>query len=225
MYHRCAPDGEERLARFRVEPAAFEEQLRHLHEEGYRTATFAEWRAARFVKQPLPGRRVMLTFDDGFDDFAEYAWPLLKRYGFGATVFLVSEKIGRTSDWDTEYGDTAPLMNWERILRLQKEGVEFGSHTATHPHLPALAPAEAASELMRSRLVLEERLGRPVRSLAYPFGLHEPWVMHLAGACGYLDAVSTRAGRSTLGDHDLSLARVEVDGRNGLDAFIRNLGD
>jgi peptidoglycan/xylan/chitin deacetylase (PgdA/CDA1 family)/2-polyprenyl-3-methyl-5-hydroxy-6-metoxy-1,4-benzoquinol methylase len=223
MYHRCAPDGGERLARYRVRPEAFEEQLRYLRDNDYRTTTFAEWRAARAAKRPLRGRRVILTFDDGFADFAEFAWPLLRRYGFGATVFLVAGRIGGTSDWDSAYGDTAALMDWNQILDLQAQGVEFGSHTINHQHLPALSPGEAATELLQARLRLEQRLGRPVRSLAYPFGQYEPWLLHLAGTCGYLDAVTTRSMLSTLEDTDLALPRVEVDGRAGIDDFVRSL--
>ena len=223
MYHRCAPGGNERLARYRIQPDAFEQQLRYLRYNDYRTATFAEWRAARAAKRPLRGRRVILTFDDGFADFAEFAWPLLKKYGFGATVFLVTGRIGETSDWDAAYGDTAPLMDWNQILDLQANGIEFGSHTVNHRHLPALSPAEAATELLQSRLNLEQRLERPVRSLAYPFGQYEPWLMHLAGACGYLDAVTTRSMLSTIEDPDLGLARVEVDGWAGISGFISAL--
>ncbi len=140
-------------------------------------------------------------------------------------MFLVAGRIGGTSDWDSAYGDTAALMDWNQILKLQAQGIEFGSHTINHRHLPALSPAEAATELLQSRLTLEQRLERPVRSLAYPFGQYEPWLQHLVGACGYLDAVTTRSMLSTLEDTDLALARVEVDGRAGIDDFVRSLRD
>src|SRR5205085_263883 len=121
-------------------------------------------------RTPLPGHRVMITFDDGYADFVDHAAPLLRRHGFTAMVFLVSDRIGSTNEWDTVYGETLPLLDWEVVRSLQAEGIDFGSHTATHPKLTGLSPAQVVRELARSRATLEQRLERRVTAVAYPHG-------------------------------------------------------
>ena len=105
MYHRIAAEGAEATGRYRISPKDFEEHLRYLRDAGYRSAGLEEWGAACRARRPLPGRRVLLTFDDGFRDFLTDAWPLLARYGFGATVFLVADLVGGANRWDAAYGE------------------------------------------------------------------------------------------------------------------------
>ena len=82
MYHRVAPDGAENMSRYRISPAAFEEQLKYLKDSGYYSAGINDWLNAMNRQQPLPGLAIVFTFDDAYQDFYEYAWPLLKKYGF-----------------------------------------------------------------------------------------------------------------------------------------------
>src|SRR5438477_279294 len=98
-----------------------------------RGARRCPWR--RWLPTALPGRAVLITFDDGYQDFADEAFPLLERHGFPATVFVVTDAAERTSRWDAAYGQAAPLMGWDEIRELSRRGVEFGSHTQTHPAL------------------------------------------------------------------------------------------
>jgi peptidoglycan/xylan/chitin deacetylase (PgdA/CDA1 family)/GT2 family glycosyltransferase/predicted TPR repeat methyltransferase len=224
MYHSVAPGGAPDFARYRVTPAAFEEQLRYLHEAGFRSVTLDEWRAAREKWAPLPMRAVMLTFDDGFRDFAEHAWPLLRRYGFGALVFLVTDHVGRTNAWDAAYGDPAPLLDWETVRRLRADGVEFGAHTATHRFLTACTPAEVVDEAARARATLCRELGEPPTAFAYPHGAEDPAVQHLVGATGYVYGLSCRPGRSRMTDPLLALSRIEVRGTDTLPEFIAKIG-
>ena len=224
MYHEIAPRGTGALSRYRIEPKAFEEQIRYLHEAGFKSATLEEWQDAMRRYTPLPGRRVLLTFDDGYRDFAKAAWPVLKRYGFGAMVFLVSDRIGERSDWNAPYGETSPLMTWDEIRRLQAEGVQFGSHAATHRRLEALSPADVVREAAHSRAVLSRGLGAPVTAFAYPYGSESASVQHLIGACGYTYGLSCRSGRSDFIEPLLSLPRLEVEGDKTITDFIRMLG-
>jgi peptidoglycan/xylan/chitin deacetylase (PgdA/CDA1 family) len=212
MYHRIADEGPSALRRYRLSPAAFEEQLHWLREEGYRGVTLGEWRVACERRRPLPGRRVMLTFDDGYRDFAEQAWPLLERHGFPATVFVVTEAVGKTSAWDAARGDTAPLMDWDEIRALRSAGVEFGSHSCTHAALCGLPNDELVRELVRSRAVLEEQLGEPVSAIAYPYGDLDGAVAHLAGACGYSFGLTCDPRHAQLTERPLLLPRLEVRG-------------
>ena len=79
--------------------------------------------AAVVAHRPLPGRAVLITFDDGYLDFLTYAWPLLKSYGFSATVFLVTDEVGRSNSWDRVYGEEVPLLGWKEIRQPQDVGL------------------------------------------------------------------------------------------------------
>lgn len=224
LYHRVAPEGSPGTERYRVTPEAFEEQLRYLKDAGFRSVNLDEWAGAMAARRPLPGRAVAFTFDDGYRDFLTWAWPALSRHGFTATVFLVAERVGGTNLWDASYGEELPLLDWEEIRRLRDEGVAFGSHGCTHRALPSLPNAEAARVLARSRRVLEEGLERPVTAIAYPWGLSDGAVRHFAGACGYGVGLDSKGGRCRLHGDPLNLPRIEVEGSDGLEAFVAKLG-
>jgi peptidoglycan/xylan/chitin deacetylase (PgdA/CDA1 family) len=208
---------------YRVTPEAFEEQLRYLKDGGFYSVSWEQWQLAQSQRQPLPGRGVMITFDDGYLDFFEYAWPLLKKYGFTATVFLVADLIGKSNLWDQAFGEDIPLMGWPEIQQLQGEGVEFGSHSATHKPLTAVTNEELVQELTRSRTILERGLGVPIRTIAYPYGDFNPIVEHFAGGCGYTFGVTCRSGLSQFSHRLLALPRLEVMGNYTLPEFVNLL--
>jgi peptidoglycan/xylan/chitin deacetylase (PgdA/CDA1 family) len=223
MYHRVAPAGSATMARYRVSPEAFEEQLCYLCDAGYYSVSLEEWRAAVEAKKPLAGRAVLITFDDGYLDFLTHAWPLLRRAGFTATVFLVTDAIGQANAWDWAYGEEIPLLGWQDIARLQSAGVEFGSHSASHQALTTLSPADVVREGVRSRTILERQLGVPTNAFAYPYGDTDQVVRHLIGASGYIFGLSCRPGLSRFEDSLLALPRVEVTGSDRLQDFIAKL--
>ncbi len=210
MYHRVAPFGGYKAARWRVNPQLFDDQMRYLVENGFRTITLEEWYNYKTVRKPMPQRTILLTFDDGFDDFAVYAWPILQNYGLGAINYLVSSLVGRANEWDAAMGESVPLMNWDTIKRLRDEGCEFGSHTCSHKHLTGLTTDEIAYELAHSRAVLQKELGLPITSIAYPFGDYDPIVAHIAGACGYDFAVTCDGSMASYESKLLQLPREEV---------------
>ncbi len=182
-----APEGSPETARYRVTPEAFEDQLRHLREAGYRSVRLSEWAGAMARREPLPGRAVAITFDDGYEDFLTHAWPALQRHGFSATLFLVTSEIGGTNRWDeAAFGERLPMLGWDEARRLLAEGVEIGSHSHRHPNLTELPNEEIAREAARSRADLERNLGTGVTAFAYPWGMNDAAVRHLVGACGYL---------------------------------------
>jgi hypothetical protein len=122
MYHRVAPAGSPAMHAYRVTPKAFEEQLRYLRDAGYYSIGLEDWWAAMARRKPFSSRAVLVTFDDGYRDFLTYAWPLLKHYGFSATVFLVADEIGKSNRWDRVCGEEVPLLGWQEIRQLQSEG-------------------------------------------------------------------------------------------------------
>lgn len=219
MYHRVAPEGSEILKRYRVEPGEFERQMRYLADTGYRSATLDEWAAAVEARRPLPGRAVLLSFDDGYSDFAEHAAPILRRYGFSALVFLVSDCIGKINAWDASY-EEINLLSWDEIRTLQEQGFEFGTHGQTHRSLASLTALQAATELAHSRIELAKGLGRVPAALAYPYGAHDGAVERMAGACGYDYALSTSPGRCHRNSSRLALPRIEIRGSDTLADFV-----
>jgi peptidoglycan/xylan/chitin deacetylase (PgdA/CDA1 family)/GT2 family glycosyltransferase len=225
MYHQVAPSGPRYLSRYRVTPESFEQQLRYLHDEGFHTPSLEAWSGAMLAQSPIPGRAILLTFDDGYLDFRTHAWPLLKRFGFSAIVLLVAERIGSSNSWDEARGEEVPLLGWKDIRQLQDEGVAFGSHSATHPYLTALSAADVVREAARSRTLLEQGLGRPVTTFAYPHGAEDRVVQHLTGACGYVFGLSCRPGLCGFNDPLLALPRIEVTGSDGMAEFKSKLGD
>jgi peptidoglycan/xylan/chitin deacetylase (PgdA/CDA1 family)/GT2 family glycosyltransferase len=224
MYHRVAPEGSAALAQWRVTPEQFDAQMRYLSEAGFQSASFEEWRHARVNHAPLPGRRMMITFDDGYTDFVEHAFPVLQRYGLTATIFLPTDWMGDCARWDAWSGETAPLMSWDAARHLRDAGITFGSHAASHRRLTDLTPGEIVEEGVRSRVAIERELEIPVTSIAYPFGAYDEAVGCLIGACGYLHGVTTHAGLSDFSESALALSRVEICGQDTLDQFIAKLG-
>ncbi len=224
MYHRVAPEGDPRNSRYRITPESFREQLQYLHETGYASVCLEDWRLAMKDERPLPGRAVLLTFDDGYLDFQTYAWPLLRRYGFSAVLFVVTDEVGKTNRWDQSRGEELHLLGWKQLRRLQSQGIEVASHSASHAPLSALAPVDIVREGARSRAILERELGRPVRAFAYPYGIHDQAVQHLIGACGYILGLSCESRLGGFFDPLLALPRIEITGSDTLQDFVRKIG-
>ena len=144
-------------------------------------------------------RLVIVTFDDGYADNYTVAFPILKRYGFVATVFLVSDYVNtdHVYCWDLPaaeaQGDLNPyrLLSWGQIHEMAAYGIEFGSHTCTHPQLTQLTTQECWTEIVRSRVDLQARLGREVVSFCYPRGDLNAEVVQMVRQAGYRSAVVT----------------------------------
>ncbi|MEG5019236.1 MULTISPECIES: sulfotransferase [unclassified Microcoleus] len=203
-----------------VSPQVLEQQLQYLKDRGYYSASWENWQSAKRDKTPLPGKAVLMTFDGGYLDFFQYAWPLLKRFDFTATVFLVAESIGKTNSWEKAEFEEVQLMGWPEIRQLRDAGIEFGSMSATHQPLTALSPTEIVREGAKSRAILERGLEKSVKCFAYPYGDVDPIVAHLIGASGYIFGVSYRSNFSSFDDALLSLPRIKVTAEN----FLWQLG-
>ncbi len=134
---------------------------------------------------------VALTFDDGFQDFYDNAYPILDDYEFEATVFLVSDYIGKRSDWDYQ---SKKHMSREMIKELSDAGIEFGSHGKTHVDLRALDDDHLHEELEGSKKAIEDLLGKPVKYFSYPFGRFDNRVIEMVKQAGYEKAVSLCTG-------------------------------
>ena len=215
-YHSVAPDGGSGgTQRFRVTPERFESHLRTLLDLGFHSVTLAEWRASLSGGRLLRGRPMLIVFDDGYADFEEHAWPLLQRYGLGATVFVVTDLVGKTSAWDRHLGFEAPLMGWDSIRELERLGVQFGSHSATHPPFGGLSASDVESEAARSLARLNDELAEPVAGLAYPYGDSSPTVRHIVRGEGYDVGFTIRPEWATPYTDRYDLPRIEIHGWDG----------
>ncbi len=197
---------------FYVLAAEFAGQMRMLKRAGYTPITFGTLAAARAGVETLPSKPVLLTFDDGYANLKTNVHPLLRDLGFPYTVFLVSERIGKTNDWVVPEGyEPTPLLNWAEIEEMQADGsAVFEAHTATHPKLAKIKPGDARREMAVSKDALEQRLQKPIMTLCYPYGSVNDAVQDMAGELGYTQAVTTEFGRVRTNDSALRLPRISV---------------
>ena len=224
-YHSVTADGPPFLS---IAPDTFERQLEMLRERGYQSgglrdlAALAEGIAPR---APL----AFLTFDDGYLDNFTRALPLLREYGFGALVFILPTCVddGAAFRWPevagqlAAYGDVMRSLDWPMVEAMAEAGIEFGSHTLTHPHLPELSDEELAHELGESRARIHDRLGS-CDSIAYPFGDWDARVAAAAAAAGYRFAFTMPRGAQSAAT-PLSIPRVAVDQRDAGRRFLLKL--
>jgi len=206
MYHSVSDRG----GPTSVRPAVFAGQMAAIAGAGVPVITLDDLLAAREGRGGgLAPHSVIVTFDDGFQDFADAAWPVLARHGFRATVYLPSGQVGRSEAWRGALVPPRPLMGWGTIRALAGEGVEFGSHTVGHPDLDALADEVLEAELTGSQREIEDRLGRPVRHFAPPYGIAGVAVRARIAAL-YRSSVGTRLGRASLAADPFDLPRLEM---------------
>ena len=209
----------------RVTPAMFERQLRWLRDNGWHSYTLSELLA---MGHAVPEKSVVLTFDDGYSDNFHKALPLLEKYDFKATLYLVVDRHDR--DWSSqkkahhdsgELGREPKLTDSEVETMLSSGRIELASHTLTHPNFKRLDEEQKRHELATSKQQLEERFGVEVRSFAYPFGIFDTGDARLVEESGYDSAVTTEAGidRGPAPD-PYRLKRVKISGKDNMLAFI-----
>lgn len=225
MYHRIAEasDGPQSLAQYRVSPTMFEVQMRWLRQNGYHGITPDEWLCAVRERRAIAGRPVMLTFDDGYRDFATAAWPILGKFGIPATVAIVTDHIGGTAQWDRRFGEPAPLMNWEEVVQVAREGAIIASHSASHSPLNALTGHELYREAIQSREAIRKATGTAPETVIYPYGIEDLAACRAFEHAGFKIGFGTKSGIATMLDDPMRLPRVDVNGHEGLDEFIANV--
>ncbi|WHO74606.1 trifunctional glycosyltransferase/class I SAM-dependent methyltransferase/polysaccharide deacetylase [Rhizobium sp. BT03] len=224
MYHRIAENGPAALRRFRTTPEHFRKQMQFLRRQGYYAVTAPTLADLLRSGKPIQGRPVMLTFDDAYVDFRTDAFPILAENDFSAEVFVVTDKVGGRSDWDSSYGEPAPLMSWPEIQELSKKGISFGSHLASHTPASGMESQAVLSEAMRSRHALQNRLGGSVVSIALPYGATDFRVPGILALAGYGIGFTTRPAKAALSDNLFALPRLEVRGDRPLETFPELMG-
>ena len=173
LYHHVGPLRSGTVPGLNVSPERFERHVRWLARRGYTGICPADWVRWRREGKGLPDKPVLLTFDDGYADLVEHALPVLRRYGFGAAVYVVTGQLGGTNAWDEALGhSTLRLMTADQIRCWASQGIEFGAHSRTHADLTNLSANELSEEVVGSGKDLESILGSRVVSFAYPYGFH-----------------------------------------------------
>jgi peptidoglycan/xylan/chitin deacetylase (PgdA/CDA1 family) len=215
MYHSVSDREEQVHPYYRTvtSPEVFARQMKYLHESGYSTLSLSQ--AVSWLQAPgRTGERPMvITFDDGFQDFYASAFPILSRYGFSATMFLPTAYIGVTS----RSFNGRECLTWGQVRELERAGIEFGSHTVTHPQLKTLDSAAVAYEVRTSKAMIEQELGCAVKSFAYPYAFPEadrPFTKRLRGMideAGYENGVSTILGTADRAGDKLFMKRLPMN--------------
>jgi peptidoglycan/xylan/chitin deacetylase (PgdA/CDA1 family) len=199
-YHAVSEDWDAALS---VTPDDLRRQLTGLASRGWSGATFTD-----AVLHPPAPKTLAVTFDDAFDSVRTFGAPILAELGLPATVFVPTDWPGRERmRWDgidqwaaSRFAPELQPMTWDDLRGLASAGWEIGAHTCSHPRLPRLDPPALRRELSESRDACERELGRPCRSLAYPYGASDERVRAAAAAAGYEVAAGLSAAAHVLRD-------------------------
>ena len=202
-------------------PSRFAEQLAYLRDNGYTPMTVTQLVRARAGEAiGLPRRPVVLTFDDGFAGFQTNIMPLLGRYGFPATLYVVTGAVDGTSRWLRREGESdRPMLTWSQLSEICDHGIECGSHSCTHPQLDVVPHSVARDEIVDSRKTLEDRLGQEVRTFAYPFGYSNSGVRDMVREAGYSCACAVRDEMSSMPDDVFAMPRFLIVRRTSIHRF------
>jgi len=192
------------IGRFRV-------QMRALRLLGYSVIGMDRAVAALQGREPMPERAVVLTFDDGYENFYENALPILEGHGYPSIVYAVASQLGQHASWLAADGHVpAALMSASRLRDLAARGVEVGSHGMNHVRLRGLSPRAQLKELRDSRDQLAQILGRPVSHVCYPYGAHDLVTLHAAADAGYTTGVTCQRGAATPAYDLMALPRKAI---------------
>jgi peptidoglycan/xylan/chitin deacetylase (PgdA/CDA1 family) len=193
-------------------PEVFAQQMRWLRNSGYRTLNLTEAYAALEAGKDV-SKTVVITFDDGYRDFYTDGFAVMKQCGLSATIFLATDRIQNNS----VRIDGIDYLTWNEVRELHAAGIQFGSHTVTHPDLRSLGPEQIDYELGCSKERIEQQLGAAVESFAYPFAFPEEdkrfgnFLVDLLENHGFENGVSTIIGRARLGNNRFFLPRLPVN--------------
>ena len=189
-YHSISRNRKDALS---VSAIEFEKQLKWLKNKNYKVVTIEE--AIRMKNQ----KSAVITFDDGYRDNYEIAFPILKKYGFNATIFIATDFIGteKIYHWDKDkiglHGDEEDfkILNWDQILEMKRHGITFGSHSHSHKILTDIPLIETNEEIVTSKKIIEKKLNMKINIFCYPEGKLNDEIINLVGNAGYKLGVVT----------------------------------
>lgn len=217
IYHRFAENCSSPLC---MPKSTFEFQMRYLKENGYHVITAEELFAFLEYRQGLPQKSVLITIDDGYRSVYKIAYPILKEYGFTATLCIYTSFVGVSK----------MAITWNQLKEMQSEGFTIGSHTMYHSDLTQPKEGETDPEFMArikeelygSKKVLDQKLGQDTDIIAYPFGYYDQISIQMAKKAGYKMAMSVKRGGNPFFANPLVLRRDQILERD-MQSFISRL--
>lgn len=216
MYHHIRPvpiSNDPVSLALNVTPAQLSEQLSFLKTNGYTIISLDDLENALSKKTPLPDKPIILTFDDGYKDFYENAFPILKKYNVKATEFVITKVL-----------DISPYLTWNQIKEMDKSGlITIGAHTRHHANLPDISQKDIIDEVKGSKADLESQLKKPVNWFAYPYGSYNSFIMNTVKSAGFKGAASTVYGVNQSRENAFLEPRIMIDGRFTLDNIARRI--
>jgi peptidoglycan/xylan/chitin deacetylase (PgdA/CDA1 family) len=217
-YHNLSPSESDKMT---VSQAMFDQQMRLLKEKGYRVISLDQFFDFLEFKSTLPPKSVVITVDDGWRSAYEIALPILKKYGYPATLFIYTDRII----------DTPKTLSWGLLREMAEHGIDIQCHTKSHRNLTLPAKGESfkdyfanmEEELSACKELINKNLNREVKYLAYPYGDTNPLVIELAKKLGYRGAFTIKRGSNPFFIHNYRVNRSVVYGDFSLSQFERNL--
>jgi len=202
MYHSVGEEGKTLKGyggKLNVKGETFAKQMKFLHEKSYRVIPLEDFIEMVKKGERIQRKTVAITFDDGLRNNFLHAYPVLKKYGFPATIFVATDLVGKKD-----------FLTWDEIKIMQKNGISMGSHTLSHAWLPDLDKENLQMELTGSRKILEEKTGQKVKTLSYPLGAFNRDVKKAAREAGYIGAVATNPGKKYPNNDPYALKRIRI---------------
>jgi len=206
LYHHI--DASPSHSQYYISPEVFESQMKLLRNWGYETVTTEMLVQAINTGADLPPHPILITFDDGnLDNFTE-AFPIMRKYGLDGVLYVVGNYIGAPG-----------YMDAEQIKEMSRAGWEIGSHGMNHPDLAAIDSQTQNYEIFKSRTFLEDKLGLPILTFAYPFGISTCGVNDKVYTAGYIAAMSLGSSAEQCKTDLFNLHRLSVKGMYDLNEF------
>lgn len=227
MYHMVSehlPKNKSKFNRLRVKPSEFEKQLLWLKNNGFRSFTLSELVNLKVI----PKKTVVLTFDDGYEDNFTKAFPLLKKYNFKATIYIVLNRFNENWATDKDLDRSSSELNSEKMLSdeqvkimLESGLIEIGSHTLDHVNLPKLSDEDKYTQIKESKEKIEDIFTIKCNSFAYPFGFFDKDSVKIVEEVAYSNATTTVNGVFDKSKYsNFEIPRIMISGRQGLFSFI-----
>lgn len=183
-----------------IPPEEFEAQMKHFKDNNYHTITPDELYNALEGFEELPENPILITFDDGYEDNYKNAYPILKKYGFKATIFVISDFVGKMDHYIT----------WNEAREMAKNGITIASHTVDHRSMTDLTDEQLIKELVDSKKKIEKEMGSSVDYIAYPTGTYNLHIAQLVKEAGYKAAFTIKYGNVDMGSNIYALERVPI---------------
>lgn len=214
MYHEIQKEGSD-TSKLIVAPEHFKRHMKYLNDQNYSVVDLETLFTWILSGKPIPSKTLAITFDDGYLNNYTEAFPILKQYGFPATIFLTVQNIGRHKDY----------LTWQQVREMEQHGIQFGNHTLTHPHLTRLPYETIKTEILKAQDILGQNVRTPSSIFCYPFGEFDSRIQRAVRLSGYRGAVASSPTGLTPLDDRYGFRRIRIsNSSNSLYVFSFEIG-